>query len=56
MLASWVHLVSVVRRALCDAVEHCVVVEEGEGPIIAQIALPLTASNIINTDIHHLQM
>ena len=31
--------------ALCDAVEHCVVVEEVEGPIIAQIALPLAAKH-----------
>ena len=46
------HLISVVGRALCDAVEHCVVVEEGEGPIIAQVALPLTAI----TDIHYLQI
>ena len=42
------HLISVVGRALCDAVEHCVVVEEGEGPVIAQVALSLTKSKYCN--------
>ena len=57
MLAPRMHLISVVGRALCDAVGHCVVVEEGEGPIIAQVALPLTAKHHADTtDIHCLRI
>ena len=41
-----VHLKCVVGRAFGEAVEHCVVAEESERPIITQEALSLTATTV----------
>ena len=41
-----VHLKCVVGRAFGEAVEHCVVAEESERPIVTQVALSLTATTV----------
>ena len=41
-----VHLKCVVGRAFGEAVEHCVVAEESERPIVTQEALSLTATTV----------